>query len=402
MTEKPECRILQVFGTLGTGGAETWLIALLKYFKENHEAFPVRLSVHIFLTNGIKSVFDDEAESLGATLHYSKYTRSNLTGFIGDWRRVLRDYDFHVIHDHQEHTSGLHFLMGLGHLPKIKIAHLHNPLLSLHIYSSSLLRKSTVRFGRLLVALFGTHILGTSKQLISEQGYFRPFFSRLVREPVYCGFDTSQFSGNHSEQFRLLCQEFNWPVSSKILLFVGRLNSNEDEVINQKNPAFALEVAKICAGKDSSFRFLMVGGGEPVLSRLTEQVSQWGLGEQIRLTGRRADIPRLMIGSHLFILPSLAEGLGMVVVEAQAAGLTSLVSDVTPEECSVDHTKVQFMSLEDGKELWASKVLYLMRTPRTNGEGSNTAVRSSGFSIVNSAAKLIKIYTKNIRLQAED
>ena len=397
MIEKPECRILQVFGTLGTGGAETWLIALLKYFKENQEAFPFRLSVHIFLTNDVKSVFDDEAELLGATLHYSKYTRSNLIGFIRDWRRVLRDYNFHVIHDHQEHTSGLHFLMGLGHLPKIKIAHVHNPLLSLRIYSSSFIRKSTVRFGQILVALFGTHILGTSKQLIIEQGYFRPLFSRLVREPVYCGFDTSKFSGDHSEQFRLLSQEFNWPTSSKILLFVGRLNSSENEDINQKNPAFALEVAKICAEKDPSFRFLMVGGGEPVLNRLTEQVARWGLDEQIKLTGRRADIPRIMIGSHLFILPSLAEGLGMVVVEAQAAGLMSLVSDVTPRECSVDDTKVQFISLEDGKEFWASKVLDLMKTPRTNEGESNAAVRSSEFSIVNSAAKLIKIYTKNIR-----
>ena len=70
---KPECRVLQVFGNLGTGGAETWLIALLRYFKNNENHIPVHLTIHIFITNGFRSDFDDEAESLGAILHYSKY-----------------------------------------------------------------------------------------------------------------------------------------------------------------------------------------------------------------------------------------------------------------------------------------------------------------------------------------
>ena len=393
MSEKPECRVLQVFGNLGTGGAETWLIALLKYFKNNEEYLPVRLSIHIFLTSGFKSDFDDEAESLGATLHYSKYSRSNLIGFVRDWRKVLSQYDFHVIHDHQENTAGMHFLMGVGYLPNVRIAHLHNPMLHLRNYSSSLLRRLTLQLGKFLVAKLGTHILATSKQLMIEQGFMKSMFNKLIREPVYCGFDPSRFMGDRSEAFQTLRQEFNWPEDCKILLFVGRLNSAENEKINQKNPAFALDVARNCIRKDPKVRFLMVGGGEPVLSRLKKRVSQWGLEDKITLAGQRSDVPNCMLGSHLLVLSSLAEGLGMVVVEAQAAGLSSIVSDTTPRECSVVHSMVEFMSLEDGASTWAYKVLDMISESRSETEIGNQAVQASDFSIENSASNLLSYYT---------
>lgn len=398
IVNRPECRVLQVFGNLGTGGAETWLIAFLKYVRRNSESLPVKLTVHVFLTNGVKSDFDEEAESLGAILHYSKYTRSNILGFFLDWRRILREFRFHVIHDHQENTAGWHFLMGLGYLPKLRIIHLHNPVLHLKNYSSSNLRAFTVKTGQYLIAKLGTHILGTSQQLIGEQGYFSSIFSSLVREPLYCGFDVSQFSGNHLKEVEVLRQELGWSADSKIMLFVGRLNSDAAQSNNQKNPDFALEIARACALKDKSFRFLMVGGGEPVLGDLRERVRRWGLDNVIKLVGQRKDVPRCMLGSHLFILTSYAEGLGMVVVEAQAAGLRCLVSDATPRECMVVESAVQFMPLDAGVEAWARLCLQIMKQPRVDSSFGNLLVRSSDFSIENSATKLLEYYTSGFNL----
>lgn len=390
---KPECRVLQVFGNLGTGGAETWLMAMLRYLKEIESELPVRISMHIFITNGIRSDFDDEAVLLGATLHYSKYGRKNLLGFVRDWRRVLRRYDFHVIHDQQEHTAGLHFLMGLGYLPPIRIAHLHNPLIHLQIYSSSSLRRTTLFLGKFLISKLGTHVLGTSKQLISEQGYFDSKFNKLDRKAVYCGFDTSRFLGDHDSNFQSLCDEFNWPENTRIMLFVGRLNSAEDDHLNQKNPVFALEVARLCVEKDHTIRLLMVGGGESVRTRLEERVKSWGLADRILLVGQRIDVPRFMLGSHLFLLTSIAEGLGMVVVEAQAAGLPSIVSDVTPRECAVVDEMVEFLSLNAGAEAWAAKILDMIAMDRPNSIVANYAIRNSGFSIENSVRSLLECYT---------
>ena len=45
--EKPKLRVLQVFGTLGIGGAETWLLSLLKYFNENEDSLPFTVETSI-------------------------------------------------------------------------------------------------------------------------------------------------------------------------------------------------------------------------------------------------------------------------------------------------------------------------------------------------------------------
>ena len=100
------------------------------------------------------------------------------------------------------------------------------------------------------------------------------------------------------------------------MLFVGRLDSSEDESKNQKNPRFVLEVAKVCCERDFRFVCILAGGGDAMLLRLKQRVREWELQERILLVGDRSDIPRLMAGTDCLLMPSFGEGLGMVAVEA--------------------------------------------------------------------------------------
>src|SRR6185503_2610455 len=77
---KPELRVLQVFASLGVGGAETWLLSLLKYFRDAQDDLPVKVKFDILLTGGSQAVFDDEAIALGARLFYVPFTRRNTIG----------------------------------------------------------------------------------------------------------------------------------------------------------------------------------------------------------------------------------------------------------------------------------------------------------------------------------
>src|SRR5262249_7983352 len=121
-------RILHVVDTLSAGGAETWLMELLRFWRRPGADVP---QIDILATSGNVGLYDDEARALGARIFYLRFGRSNLASFVRGWRQILRSGRYTAIHDHQEYISGWHFLMGAGCLPRIRIAHAHNPLLGL-------------------------------------------------------------------------------------------------------------------------------------------------------------------------------------------------------------------------------------------------------------------------------
>jgi glycosyltransferase involved in cell wall biosynthesis len=186
--------------------------------------------------------------------------------------------------------------------------------------------------------------------------------------------------------------EFALPHKAKVLLFVGRLDSNMDESRNAKNPTFCLEVALECAQRHPDFVCLLAGGGESMRTRLQERVRSWDMENRILLIGPRPDVPMLMAGADLLLFPSLAEGLGMVAVEAQAAGLPVIASDAVPAECRVIDGMVDFLPLAAGAEAWASKVIEKLQQPKPDARAANQVVSASPFSIDNSAKRLLHIY----------
>jgi glycosyltransferase involved in cell wall biosynthesis len=64
-----------------------------------------------------------------------------------------------------------------------------------------------------------------------------------------------------------------------------------------------------------------------------------------------------------FVMPSLHEGLPLVLLEAQAAGLPCLVSDVVSREAMISEGTIQFLPLGSGVGAWGDAVLSLLERP---------------------------------------
>jgi len=393
--QKPELRVLQVFHGLGMGGAETWLISLLKYFQKQNERAALKVKFDVLLTGGEKAIFDDEAEVLGARLFYVQFTRKTIGTFVREFRKILRDGNYDAVHDHQDYIAGFHFLMGAGLLPPVRIAHVHNPLYHRKNSSDGFGKRVVNGLGKHLVGRYATHVIGTSRQIVTEYG-FNKLSSRVALGAAHCGFDVTLYDGDYEKAHAELCREFDWNVSAKILLFVGRLEGAEfthnGRRMTHKNPAFALEIAKECIRRDDQIKLLMIGSGEEKRKEFEAQVRGWGVSENVRFAGTRSDVPHLMSGSDLLLFPSLAEGLGMVVVEAQAAGLSVLASDTTPRESVVASQLVHFMSLDLGPVTWSAQALQIMKAGRRSKQQTHEKVKQSAFSIENSAKQLIALY----------
>jgi glycosyltransferase involved in cell wall biosynthesis len=393
--DRPTLRVLQVFGGLGMGGAETWLISLLRYFNDSETALPFKVKTHICLTSGLRGELDDEAIRLGATLHYIRYSRKNLIGFARQFRKLLADNHFDVIHDHQDYAAGIHFLLGLGRLPSVRIAHVHNPAYRLVEHTTDNLSRAAGAAGKRILNLVGARVAGTSEKLLTEYGFDVDANNPRSAIAVYCGFDVRSYGLNRTECREALRSEFGWDADDRVILFVGRLGGDELATggRSHKNPMFALEVFMRCFARHRDLRILFAGEKGPMYSVLQKVVDAEGIGDVVRFIGIRPDVPRLMLGSDLLLFPSSAEGLGMVAVEAQASGLRVLASDAVPAECVVDPGLVRFLSLDAGRDAWADAVMDLLNLPQPDQALSNARVESSRFSIATSARELLELYS---------
>src|SRR5262249_54011549 len=124
----PKLKVLHVLDNLGMGGAETWLMELLRFWQREGQNAPQ----FDFLATGSKpSYYDDEARQLGANIYYLRYSRSHLLSFAHGLRRILRRGNYAAIHDHGDYVSGWHFLMGGDELPAVRGTHCHNPSFSI-------------------------------------------------------------------------------------------------------------------------------------------------------------------------------------------------------------------------------------------------------------------------------
>jgi len=384
-------RVLQVVDSLGMGGAETWLMEVLRLWSKSKVG-----RLDFLATSGNSGIFDEEARLLGAQVHYLRYGRAHVPRFAKQFRQLLREGQYHAIHDHQDYSSGWHFLMGGSALPAVRVTHVHNPAYQIrNNYGVTLSRRLTARVGKALVARYSTHITGTSRQVIGEYGFDTSLFRGIPKAALHCGFDPERFLGDAVPAKVSISHEFGWPEDAKIILFAGRIDQSLDlgHPQNHKNSAFAVSVGIECARRDPRVRMLFAGAPSPAVSILEGRIAAAGLEGRILFAGIREDIARLMLASDVLLFPSRGEGLGMVAVEAQAAGLPVLASTEVPRECVVVPELVRFKKVAAGEANWAVELLQLAAHPR-NTISANQQVVASAFAIDNSARALLRLYTE--------
>jgi glycosyltransferase EpsF len=391
MKQERPIRVLHVIDTLGMGGAETWLMEVLRFWSKGGVG-----RIDFLATSGNPGIFDEEARRLGAQVHYVRYGRAHLPRFAKQFRQVLRDGQYDAIHDHQDYASGWHFLIGASELPPVRVTHVHNPWLHIEAnYAVSFSRRLTTIIGKRLVRRLATHVCGTSAEILRRYAFPPAQACRPKVSVVHCGFDVGKFNRSRQSDRQSVLKEFRWPAEAQIILFAGRLDRamEFEHPQNHKNSWFALNVVRAAADRQPSVRFLMAGAGESSRQDLESRVESWGLRNNLRLIGVRKDIDRLMRAADVLFFPSRQEGLGMVAVEAQAAGLPVLASTAVPRECVVIPELYSVLALDEPIELWAAALLQIMTKPRLPLEFCRRALESSPFSIANSARRLEEIYS---------
>ena len=155
----------------------------------------------------------------------------------------------------------------------------------------------------------------------------------------------------------------------------------------QKNQAFLIDVLADLLPNRPNTMLAFVGDG-PDRADVQQHAEELGVSDHVLFLGQRSDVNRLYQAFDVFCLPSLYEGLCLVGVEAQRAGLPCLFSDAITREVDVTGTS-KFMPI-DSHEEWSSSISVLELGTRI--DSSDKAF--SDYDISENAQKLTSMYLK--------
>lgn len=389
MAQPAGVRVLQVVCRMDRGGAETWLMHMLRY------ASPP-LEMDFLVHTAGDAAYDEEILGMGSRILRCPDPRTRPVGYTPALLRVLREegpYD--VIHCHLHEFNG--WVLMAARLAGIsaRIAHSHASSEIMHIEAE---RNPASRLrGALMRGLIRRHAtLGLAASRGAAAALFGRRWSADPRWRVFhCGIDLEPFMCPRPERGSVL-REFGIPGDAFVVGHVGRF-------VPAKNHRFLLEFAAIAAARDPSFYLLLVGDGE-LRPMIEARLDQLGLTGRVIIAGSRADVPRLLLGAmDLLVLPSLTEALPLVVLEAQAAGLPVLASDVVIDDAIVADGLVRRMSLSAPAHAWADA---LLGSPRGSGAERPSSARpvlcGDRFDARVSARNLEQIYRTLTRPGRDD
>ena len=367
-------RILHIVESLGTGAVESWLLRMLR---ASH-IFRAKLDWTFFSVLTAPGKFDDEARALGATVLNSQVELDSKVSFIQHLRAVIRAGSYDEIHCHHDIVSAVYLVAAMGLSLRRRIVHVHNA--DLHVPTGSAAKSALLREPMRAICLqFADRIVGISRYTLTNfLGGRAPKPSRdLV---LYYGIDTSPFHSPPPDRAAVRVA-LGLPADALILLFVSRM-------VSYKNPLFVVDVLAELVKSDASVFAVFVGSG-PLEGAVRTRASELGVADRVRVLGWREDGSRLMRASDLFIFPraeeaidgAAKEGLGLVVVEAQAAGLRALLSRGIPDDALVLTDQCDVLPLSDGAAAWASAARSILARPAVNANASVNAIDASRFSL---------------------
>lgn len=362
-------RILQENVIMDPGGIESLLMNLYRHIDRDVIQFD------FMLHRSDKGTYDDEIKEMGGKIYITEpFNPFHHGKYMSSMRKVMSDHpEYKIIHAHSElNYWPLKVAKQLG-IP-VRISHSHNA-------------KSTINLKYLFLCYEKAFIkdVATDWFMCSSLAGEWTYGKKAVTEGkcifLKNGIETQKYAYN-----RTIREEKRKELGITDNFVIGHIG----RFMQQKNHAFLIDIFSTVKKMNPKAKLLLVSEGR-LMDEIKQKVSSLGLQNDVLFLGFRNDINELMQAMDVFVLPSLWEGLPFTLVEAQAAGLPCVISDVISDE-SIVTDLIKKESLKQSAEIWAKKILNVY--DETTRKDTAYLVKDAGFDIETSAQWLQEFYLK--------
>lgn len=355
-----------MIGSLEMGGAQTMVMALYRAIDRSKVQFDFVVDCDEL------NVFEDEISRLGGRVfRFPKFNGRNYLQVRSFWKDFFVHHpEYKVLHSHVRSYASLYLPIAKQCGVKT-IIHSHNTSNGhgLEAVAKKLLQyplrfQADYFFGCSEIAgkwLFGDRVVHSDR-------YF------MLKNAV----DLERFAFRQ-EARNLIRRELAVDEHTLLIGHVGRMHP-------QKNHRFLIDCFAQLLQSRNDAKLALLGEGE-LRDEICEQIDRLGLQDKVLLLGLKKNVEEYFSAMDLLVLPSVHEGLPVVIVEAQASGLKALVSDTVTKEVQLSKL-VQYLPITQGATPWVDAIKNWEPVRLDVSEN----IRNSGFCIKASSQWLSDFY----------
>ena len=333
-------RLLLLTAGLSANGADTFVFNILK----NIDKMRFDVTVLIAIDDTMECLNEAEAKRLGVNVVHAcdLDTIAKKQQYLKAVRACMASGDFDAVHAHMDLLNGLLLRLAKKADIPVRICHAHTshnslvPPDGLKGYAVKLAQKLYSHAMKRFIIKNATVLAGCSD--LANAYFYGKQAKKAVM--VYNGIELSNYKPAAEG-----CKHPCIAPGRLNLVTVGRIST-------PKNPDMLVDIVYALSKLRTDFTLSWVGTGE-LVGQVEARAEEKDVTRFLNLTGVRKDVSKILPCCDYFLLPSLYEGLPVVLVEAQACGLTCFVSDRVTR--MADAGGCRYLPIDDAAR-WAAEI----------------------------------------------
>lgn len=367
---KKKVRVLHVIGKRPQGGVGTFLYNITKYIDKSKFQFDFLINA-----NGESGEFDEKMKALSSNVYVlSELKNKNVLLYYKQLKSFYAlNYNYDIIHIHSANIAIFNFWLTRKLKNKYIAVHAHSTK-----YSDKFINSIRNFFLHLPIKKIADIFFACSEpaaQFMFGKKVVEKKRFHIIKNSI----DSKEFLYNESIRKKI---RNDLDITSQ--LTIGHVGA----FVPVKNHEFIIDIFFEIKKLNNQAILVLVGTGE-LEGKIKRKVEELDLTNSVKFLGRRADVNRLMQAFDLFLMPSKFEGVPLVGVEAQAAGLPCIFSDSITKDIEIIEDTV-FMSLNELPNTWAKKILECNKISQRRD--THQKIADAGYEINNEVQKLEKYY----------